>query len=129
MIRRPPRSTRTDTLFPYTTLFRSPSRGRKGRNSRLQPRRMPGDMLGHEGRDEIIAVVISGLHPDFRLLPVALARFDQQSGVELLGQAIVRLALIDEQGGHAQPPIEQGARVLGVTLLAGAAGGDGREGL
>src|SRR3546814_5269826 len=25
MIRRPPRSTRTGTLFPYTTLFRSPS--------------------------------------------------------------------------------------------------------
>src|SRR3546814_410589 len=25
MIRRPPRSTRTDTLFPYTTLFRSAS--------------------------------------------------------------------------------------------------------
>src|SRR3546814_18237212 len=25
MMRRPPRSTRTDTLFPYTTLFRSPS--------------------------------------------------------------------------------------------------------
>src|SRR3546814_15807715 len=37
MIRRPPRSTRTDTLFPYTTLFRSrrtcavrPRRNRKG---------------------------------------------------------------------------------------------------
>src|SRR3546814_8891852 len=27
MIRRPPRSTRTDTLFPYTTLFRSPRLG------------------------------------------------------------------------------------------------------
>src|SRR3546814_11227532 len=27
MIRRPPRSTRTDTLFPYTTLFRSPGYG------------------------------------------------------------------------------------------------------
>src|SRR3546814_4401909 len=26
MIRRPPRSTRTDTLFPYTTLFRSDER-------------------------------------------------------------------------------------------------------
>src|SRR3546814_3526100 len=26
MIRRPPRSTRTDTLFPYTTLFRSAAR-------------------------------------------------------------------------------------------------------
>src|SRR3546814_8410450 len=25
MIRRPPRSTRTDTLFPYTSLFRSPT--------------------------------------------------------------------------------------------------------
>src|SRR3546814_8526216 len=25
MIRRPPRTTRTDTLFPYTTLFRSPT--------------------------------------------------------------------------------------------------------
>src|SRR3546814_4998646 len=30
MIRRPPRSTRTDTLFPYTTLFRSPAEGRPG---------------------------------------------------------------------------------------------------
>src|SRR3546814_19040978 len=27
MIRRPPRSTRTDTLFPYTTLFRSTWKG------------------------------------------------------------------------------------------------------
>src|SRR3546814_7790260 len=27
MIRRPPRSTRTDTLFPYTTLFRSDGNG------------------------------------------------------------------------------------------------------
>src|SRR3546814_16357587 len=27
MVRRPPRSTRTDTLFPYTTLFRSGPRG------------------------------------------------------------------------------------------------------
>src|SRR3546814_1836271 len=27
MIRRPPRSTRTDTLFPYPTLFRSPRAG------------------------------------------------------------------------------------------------------
>src|SRR3546814_4696974 len=27
MIRRPPRSTRTDTLVPYTTLFRSPTPG------------------------------------------------------------------------------------------------------
>src|SRR3546814_15448585 len=31
MIRRPPRSTRTDTLFPYTTLFRSVQRAQLGR--------------------------------------------------------------------------------------------------
>src|SRR3546814_2350519 len=30
MIRRPPRSTRTDTLFPYTTLFRSDRRCARG---------------------------------------------------------------------------------------------------
>src|SRR3546814_6197737 len=30
MLRRPPRSTRTDTLFPYTTLFRSYLRKRAG---------------------------------------------------------------------------------------------------
>src|SRR3546814_11965700 len=30
MIRRPPRSTRTDTLFPYTTLFRSLAIGLRG---------------------------------------------------------------------------------------------------
>src|SRR3546814_5453486 len=40
MIRRPPRSTRTDTLFPYTTLFRSP-----------RPRRQPpGDERPLPGR-------------------------------------------------------------------------------
>src|SRR3546814_3158461 len=36
MIRRPPRSTRTDTLFPYTTLFRS---RRHRRKKRPRPRR------------------------------------------------------------------------------------------
>src|SRR3546814_8184744 len=34
MIRRPPRSTRTDTLFPYTTLFRSAGRIPVGRSPR-----------------------------------------------------------------------------------------------
>src|SRR3546814_12690810 len=43
MIRRPPRSTRTDTLFPYTTLFRSgpgvgsaPGGARQGRDFPVQ---------------------------------------------------------------------------------------------
>src|SRR3546814_13194307 len=48
MIRRPPRSTRTDTLFPYTTLFRSlPGQRRRQRQGlhrvqvRLRPRAGP----------------------------------------------------------------------------------------
>src|SRR3546814_6271746 len=38
MIRRPPRATRTDTLFPYTTLFRAPLRA--GADRQGPPRRM-----------------------------------------------------------------------------------------
>src|SRR3546814_17313056 len=47
MIRRPPRSTRTDTLFPYTTLFRSPAGGMAprphpaGRGNEHRPWRFP----------------------------------------------------------------------------------------
>src|SRR3546814_15448972 len=37
MIRRPPRSTRTDTLFPYTTLFRSAKHGCDLIESAAQP--------------------------------------------------------------------------------------------
>src|SRR3546814_18248011 len=37
MIRRPPRSTRTDTLFPYTTLFRSQLSPRPAVNKKLTP--------------------------------------------------------------------------------------------
>src|SRR3546814_9748415 len=41
MIRRPPRSTRTDTLFPYTTLFRSACSGREPIGYRLTQRNWP----------------------------------------------------------------------------------------
>src|SRR3546814_14609341 len=37
MIRLPPRSTRTDTLFPYTTLFRSPAADGDGRQTSPAP--------------------------------------------------------------------------------------------
>src|SRR3546814_2789871 len=37
MIRRPPRSTRTDTLFPYTTLFRSCRNSGRRRHSSFHP--------------------------------------------------------------------------------------------
>src|SRR3546814_14918086 len=55
MIRRPPRSTRTDTLFPYTTLFRSNS-GAAG---------APGFKLQYD--PEAIEDVEAGFKWDFNL--------------------------------------------------------------
>src|SRR3546814_15528871 len=52
MIRRPPRSPRTDTRFPYTTLFRSRLRARlpdRRRDPRLA-RRIPVDRAARRGR-------------------------------------------------------------------------------
>src|SRR3546814_8855457 len=45
MIRRPPRSTRTDTLFPYTTLFRS--------SSAAATRRLASECLQRRGPYEV----------------------------------------------------------------------------
>src|SRR3546814_8677888 len=57
MIRRPPRSTRTDTLFPYTTLFRSGTGfGFFGCGLRGADRRDPGFEFEHETRDQVGAV-------------------------------------------------------------------------
>src|SRR3546814_5291218 len=49
MIRRPPRSTRTDTLFPYTTLFRSARRPLRHAGDRLSPL-PPGRWRSDDGR-------------------------------------------------------------------------------
>src|SRR3546814_8476904 len=74
MIRRPPESTRTDTLFPYTTLFRSWSRLREAPEPVEGPERRHGfddpaerDQLGEEGEREE--------HPGGRR---ALARADRE---------------------------------------------------
>src|SRR3546814_14526436 len=79
MIRRPPRSTRTDTLFPYTTLFRS----RVGVLAVLDVVEEPGCLLH--------ALRIVGLDPAARLLE---GRDDREAGaiahvvgVRLEGQA------------------------------------------
>src|SRR3546814_8107372 len=66
MIRRPPRSTRTDTLFPYTTLFRSCAHDTT-RQHRLQRRHFqlvadiavvrPQEMIGVNGlRCAVVAI-------------------------------------------------------------------------
>src|SRR3546814_14202174 len=49
MRRRPPISTPTDTLFPYTTLFRS--------DGRIRPMpHVPGPLLGHGGCEPAVRV-------------------------------------------------------------------------
>src|SRR3546814_13856886 len=56
MIRRPPRSTRTDPLFPYTTLFRSdrpiPASGSRGAARRTA--------AGHAGKFALASPAIGG---------------------------------------------------------------------
>src|SRR3546814_6676018 len=58
MIRRPPRSTRTDTLFPYTTLFRSLvatyilSFGSEEQKRHWLPKMVKGEAIGSLGMTE-----------------------------------------------------------------------------
>src|SRR3546814_11771200 len=67
MIRRPPRSTRTDTLFPYTTLFRSAhpvnqggicAKGAAGIMQHYSPARLEKPLLrvGERGKGEFRAI-------------------------------------------------------------------------
>src|SRR3546814_10036420 len=76
MIRRPPRSTRTDTLFPYTTLFRS-----------LRQRRRHADLVARE-----VLVVIPPLHqvePGRRL---GIARQDRSEEHTSELQSLMRIS-------------------------------------
>src|SRR3546814_4948174 len=59
MIRRPPRSTRTDTLFPYTTLFRSDLTGRP-QDCDLADHLPRGGLGGPEGKTDVIAGKVAG---------------------------------------------------------------------
>src|SRR3546814_12635470 len=101
MIRRPPRSTRTDTLFPYTTLFRSwprpgarPTAAGAGRGRRARtPQRSCVAAFEHapRQRDELpaVGVLAHGEHalraesePEPRVVAVAepLAVFEHVAG-------------------------------------------------
>src|SRR3546814_19192698 len=60
MIRRPPRSTRTDTLFPYTTLFRSVRFEQDIVRTDHVDLRLRADLLEPEGGPEIRTEVLPG---------------------------------------------------------------------
>src|SRR3546814_20274333 len=102
MIRRPPRSTRTDTLFPYTTLFRSgvdvgtevldPRRddgmgGDRGAGGGDVPRR--GDRFLADAAAEVL-LRAEEVGAELRVPGVAIALRGGIDAVEhLLGQAVV----------------------------------------
>src|SRR3546814_19535045 len=61
MIRRPPRSTRTDTLVPYTTLFHLPISGAHGGTRRAAPYSFrPDDYAARRASDTACSTVGSG---------------------------------------------------------------------
>src|SRR3546814_8222713 len=92
MIRRPPRSTRTDTLFPYTTLFRSELLGqlrvdaeplRGARQHRVDAvERLPRDTRGHRRQ-----------HPDRRARS-ASGRVLRGSGLARLVERLLEAAVV-----------------------------------
>src|SRR3546814_12149352 len=69
MIRRPPRSTRTDTLFPYTTLFRSTVFSSAAELGGIQVEDQPKDMdrpsfirmdpPGHTRQRKVVAPIVA----------------------------------------------------------------------
>src|SRR3546814_15315711 len=92
MIRRPPRSTRTDTLFPYTTLFRSPQAGRQ--LPLLEARRPGLEEVGQvalgvdladEGALSLLRTKQGKGRGDGGLADTSLARDEEQAAVEELG--------------------------------------------
>src|SRR3546814_5797541 len=59
MIRRPPRSTRTDTLFPYTTLFRSPRPTTSHRHPAVRSVRQRPQIAAHPRRPALASLETS----------------------------------------------------------------------
>src|SRR3546814_13569952 len=92
MIRRPPRSTRTYTLFPYTTLFRSPSKGASEGLIREIERVI---FEAHSNEDRDGAVSFAELR-DHRTL-----RFQQARRREVDSIAATSERIADEQIGRA----------------------------
>src|SRR3546814_1650385 len=80
MIRRPPRSTRTDTLFPYTTLFRSSPCGGRTHGSRRCPSR--GGPVPKDGRTTASATGVVNLRLKWigtETIPAGLSRSPRRS--------------------------------------------------
>src|SRR3546814_2043320 len=84
MIRRPPRSTRTDTLFPYTTLFRSNLR-------RLADARFGARALVERKRDRIVAQIDPDRIEAGRVVDVGIGRERSEEHTSEL-QSLMRIS-------------------------------------
>src|SRR3546814_17302887 len=97
MIRRPPRSTRTDTLFPYTTLFRSViSAGYTIYGWRQVP--VDVSVIGQKAqatRPEIEQIMIAGPMPDEQ----SAAEFEKN--LYLIRRRIEKRAIAAQEIGRA----------------------------
>src|SRR3546814_20183883 len=90
MIRRPPRSTRTDTLFPYTTLFRSLVRLGHYRDAMVIAfPALPGDRANARG--QIVRTTLDGAPADMRVLVDgdSSTGLDVTPGADQIGRAHV----------------------------------------
>src|SRR3546814_16467990 len=113
MIRRPPRSTRTDTLFPYTTLFRSPA---------LPPRTLLADTAQFPGEieaavDERLRQIGRRIVGDMEILP-QLQRVERRSGVKRR-QVADRAVFVDDD---PLPRDDIDAREPGIPVATGPIG-------
>src|SRR3546814_5362495 len=88
MIRRPPRSTRTDTLFPYTTLFRSAHRLGQAGEDRPDQEDDDGSL-----EERSTAVEVAELAPKR-----GGGRGGQQRGGDHTGQLVLAAALAHDGG-------------------------------
>src|SRR3546814_15487866 len=107
MIRRPPRSTRTDTLFPYTTLFRS-ANSSGGAIAAYNKAVADGadQVLGPLGRDGVDAVFRS-VQPGVPVLAL-----NRGNVAPPINSASFSLAPEDEGSSAADPVASLGARPL-----------------
>src|SRR3546814_20146011 len=88
MIRRPPRSTRTDTLFPYTTLFRS-----DGEDQARQDRRVAGGRRAQPLEEEVLTA--GGQRGHRRGVETERADGEHEHGSDVAQPALVRQAVAE----------------------------------
>src|SRR3546814_14398319 len=74
MIRRPPRSKRTDTLFPYTTLVRSMRRRDRLRFRRFTLAQENRQQNQHSGRKKLALPVLERLKPELWIAEIGHRR-------------------------------------------------------